>query len=335
MNGSTLGIVAAAVAVLLGLNIYQFVDNQSLRDELADMKKEPGSKEAARGSGTGSDPRLAGTDPGSTSKSRPRKERRVPALTSKSKPDDPKGKNPGEVNLADAFANMADNPAIKQQMKAQMEVMVMPAFKDLYGHLDLDETETAYFKKLIMDKFSSQQAIGMKMMGAAGDPEKAEAIKKELKEAGEASDAQIKDFLNNDEDYAYFESYQKQLPDRMELQQYSASFEESNAQLSPDQKNQLLDFMSEERTNSQLGDVNDPKNWDMENFNEDTITEVITKMEDFHGRVEGRADGVLNEQQLEVLATSQEQHRKMQQFNMTMGLQFFKAAKQSANSPEE
>lgn len=334
MKGSTLGIVAAAVAILLGFNIYQFVDNQSLREELAELKKGSDTKDSARGSG-GSGARLsgAGKNPTPSSTSRPRTKRKIPTLAERPKPDGTKNKL--DLNIADAFANMADNPAVKQQMKAQMEAMVMPAFVDLYDHLKLDENETKYFKKLITDKFASQQAIGMKMMGAVGDPEKADAIKAELKEAREASDAQIKDFLNNDEDYAYFESYQKQLPDRMELQQYSANFDEGEAPLSPDQKNQLLDFMGEERINSELGDVNDPKNWDMDNFNEDTITEVIGKMGDFHNRVQGRADSVLDEKQREILTTSQEQQRKMHQFNMTMGLQFMKAAQQSANQPEE
>ncbi|NIP95479.1 MAG: hypothetical protein GWO24_19360, partial [Akkermansiaceae bacterium] len=77
---------------------------------------------------------------------------------------------------------------------------------------------------------------------------------------------------------------------------------------------------------SELGDISDPAGWDFDNFDEETVSEVMGKMSDFHQRVQVRAGTILDEQQIQVLSASQEQQRSVQSMGMRMGLEFMKSA---------
>ena len=52
----------------------------------------------------------------------------------------------------------------------------------------------------------------------------------------------------------------------------------------------------------------------------------MTKMSDFHQRVQDRSAPHLDEAQQAILATSQEQNRTMQEMSMKMGLEFMRSA---------
>ena len=55
----------------------------------------------------------------------------------------------------------------------------------------------------------------------------------------------------------------------------------------------------------------------------------LATMSEFHQRVSVRATPILGEAKREVLTTSQEQSRSVQEINSTMGLQFMKSAQSS------
>lgn len=325
MNRPTLVIFISAVAALAALNVYQFVDRQALRDKLSRSEAEgaadstggaPAVTGAGRGAGSSASARRPSAKSGST--------RRV--ASSGGGEEGASGKEAGLNDVAKQWAKMLDSPVVQKQMAAQMEAQLGPALAALYQQLGLEGEDLSHFKGLLAEQWMAQQQVGMKLMTAVGDPDKTAEIKTELKEAREEVEGRIREFLNDDQDFEVFQDYQKQLPDRIELEQYNASFEAEGVALTDDQQARLLEAMSEERVASELGDLNDPQGWDFANFNEDTITEVVATMADFHERVRVRAGGYLDNRQLEVLATSQEQSRDLQEMNMTMGLQFVKTA---------
>lgn len=305
-------------AALAALNIYQFLDRQSLNEELSSLGIETDAE-------TGN-LRAPIVETYSGSKLSNRSDRRKAPGSHAEDPENPSPPSEGFNKIASQWAKMMESPAMKKQMLAQMEGQIGPALADLYAHLGLEGEDLTHFKGILAEKWLAQQQIGMKMMSAVGDPEKNAAIKEELKKASESTEENVREFLNDEEDYAFFQAYQKQLPDRMELDQFSSALSTEGLTLSDEQKNQLLVAMGEERAASELGDVTDPQGWDFDNFNDGTIVDVMARMSDFHQRVQVRSGPILDDTQREVLATTQEQQRTMQEMGMKMGLEFMRNA---------
>jgi hypothetical protein len=330
MKPSLTPIALIGLSLILAIaNLVQFNGNRRLRERLAVLEAEPvaasgslagaaadqrGAKARADGGGTvvaggGDESKLAGI--------KPRKQEGGESFS----------------DLAERYAkSVQDNPAMQKQMLAQFEAQLGDVLEGLYEHFELEGEELTHFQGLIAEHWRVQSQVPMQLMSAMGDPEKVDAIKVELEKSRESTDARIQEFLNDDEDFAYFETYRDQLPDRMEVNQYQDAMDSGGIPISSEQEAQLIAAMAEERKASGLGDVNDPMQWDMEEFNEGSITEVMGMMGDFHSRVQVRAGGILDQGQVAALAESQNDIRQQQELGMRFGLQMMEAMRPGAKA---
>ena len=210
-------------------------------------------------------------------------------------------------------------------MLAQFEAQLGGVLEGLYDHFELEGDELKHFKGLVAEHWRVQSQVPMQLMSAMGDDEKVAKIKEDLKKSREETDGRIAEFLNDEDDFAYYETYREQIPDRMEVDQYRDAFEAGGQQFSADQEAELIAAMTEERKASGLGVVNDPMQWDMNDFNEETVGVVMGQMSDFHSRVQVRAGSILDQEQISVMSESQKDMRQQQELGMRFGLQMMEA----------
>ena len=88
-------------------------------------------------------------------------------------------------------------------------------YQDFVDSLNLTKEEGDYFKNLLGKEIGDQQELGMKMLGATAEEQKNLAA--ELQKRASDSEAEIRKFLNSDEDIKAFTDYKNRLPERQQL----------------------------------------------------------------------------------------------------------------------
>lgn len=150
-------------------------------------------------------------------------------------------------SMQKSLRKMAENPAGRAMMNQGVRAMAGVWYASLIGDLGLNDTERDYFLDLIGGGFSRQQELGMKLMSAKDEAERT-AIQQEIAAAEQAQKDSVKEFLNDDEDYQRFVSYQERLPEYQQLDALRAVMKDSNAPLTPEQEAKVVDAMFTART---------------------------------------------------------------------------------------
>ena len=260
-------------------------------------------------------------------KATPAKPKSVPAFGPERSPSssgvaktagpDKKTASPGGPS---AMAKMLKDPKIKDMMKAQAGMQIAMQYSKLIGKLSLDEAETSHFKKLLGDRSAAKTDMSFKMMDSALTKEQRKAVTDEYDAQKKASDAAIKHFLNNDDDYATFQHWEDTDPERMQMTLGRGAFDAVNAPLSEDQEEQLINVMAEVRKRpGDIPDINDPKNIDPSKMTDDAFTQrMMADLERQQKVVRDGAAGFLTPAQLEALKRMQEQMRALTETSMSM-----------------
>jgi hypothetical protein len=167
----------------------------------------------------------------------------------------------GKTNSADA-ARAAD-PAAKERVREMMlkmqEGQVDINYGKLIKHLGLNAEEEERFKQLIRDRQTKQSDISMKLSDRTLSAEQKKAITAEMTAARNASDAEIKHFLDSEEDYQTYKEWEGTLGERLQVQMAVTSFDAADASLSTEQREQLLNLLvTERKANSQKANVKAP-----------------------------------------------------------------------------
>jgi hypothetical protein len=174
---------------------------------------------------------------------------------------------------------------------------------------------------------NAQGIFGEKKEGAAEDASKL------FVEAKKQTDAELAALLG-DERFAQYEDYQKNIGERMQLDQLKTKMAAENLPLQDDQMAQLLQVMKEEKTavppviptdNTQV-----PKK---ELFTAENLDRQMQWMAEYNRRVLDRAGQILSPEQLKQYQEFQEQQATMQKLGMKMALQMFGGDK-SGSPPE-
>jgi hypothetical protein len=228
-------------------------------------------------------------------------------------------KKPEAPKEPSAMAKMFNNPEMKEAMKAQASMQTEMQYAKLISQLAMDEAETSLFKKLLGDRVAEKTDLGFKMMDSTLTKEQRKAITDEFDAQKKASDAAIKHFLNNDNDYASFQHWEDTEPERMQMMLGRSAFEAASAPLSPDQEEQLINVMAEVRKRpSDIPDMNDPKNIDPGMMTDDLTNQVMANLDQQQKSVQEGAAGFLTPPQLEALKKMQDQMRALTETSMKM-----------------
>jgi hypothetical protein len=235
-------------------------------------------------------------------------------------------------NPMHAMASMFKDPKMREMMKAQQKMVMGPIldkqYSDFYKQLNLTAEQTAALKDLIGKKMLAGADASFSMLDDSLDASQRADLAKQTKDQTDDVDSQIKQFLGDD-NYKAFQSYEKSVPDRMTMSQFSDQFAGTPNALTADQQDQLVQAMSDARNNfnwtSGLNQQNPGANGDMNALlTDDNIKKFATEREQFDQQFLARAQQILTPTQLADFETFQKNQRELQAAGLNMARQMFK-----------
>jgi hypothetical protein len=229
------------------------------------------------------------------------------------------GKDMGEM-----LGKMMKDPAMREMMREQQKAAISTMYAGLFKELNLSPQEKDKFKALLTD---AQMRNIENAQALLGEKNEGEDTQKLAAEAKNQMNADIKALLG-EERFALYEEYQKNIAERMQLDQFKTRLATAKLPLQDDQSTQLLQIMKEEKTavppviptdNAQM-----PKK---ELMTAENLDKQLAWMEDYNRRVLQRAEQVLTPDQLKQYREFQEQQASMQKLGLNMTRQMFGTGK--------
>ena len=225
-----------------------------------------------------------------------------------------------------SMAKMMDNPTMNKVMEASQRGAVGALYSDLMEYLDLNREETEYFMDLLMFRQMENVELGMKMMSGELSDEEKKVLTDGIKEAGEIVKERMETFLNNPEDFAEWEFYEKTMGERMMLSQVDQKLSAADATLSDEAYRELLGMMHEEKNSFQFtSNLHDDKNMDLsaERFSTENLQNFANDIERLNENITQRAQGMLTPEQFSAFSESLKTTTEMQQAQLEMAKQMF------------
>ena len=230
------------------------------------------------------------------------------------------------------LGKMLKDPAMREMLRGQQKATINMMYSGLFKELNLSSEEKEKVTGILVDSQmknveNAQGIFGEKKEGAAEDTSKL------FVEAKKQTDAELTALLG-DERFAQYEDYQKNIGERMQLDQLKTKMAAEHLPLQDDQMAQLLQVMKEEKAavppvmptdNTQV-----PKK---ELFTAENFDKQIEWMAEYNRRVLDRAGQILSPEQLKQYQEFQEQQATMQKLGMKMARQMFGGDK-SGSPPE-
>jgi hypothetical protein len=212
------------------------------------------------------------------------------------------------------FANMLKDPEMRKAMREQQRMGLNMIYGSLFKQLQLSPEQEQKLKDILLDQQMENMSRAGDLMGAGGD--RAEAMKKIAEEQKQRQE-QIKELLG-DEKHAQFEQYSQTMGERVWLEQFGKDVE-----ISPEQKEQLLGIVLEEKKNAQINAGALVKDKDLQNVlgSPEMMERMIAQQEEINTRVLERAGNVLTAEQIRKLEPVLKSQLEMQRAGAKMARQ--------------
>ena len=229
-------------------------------------------------------------------------------------------------NPLNSVGAMFKDPKMREMMKAQQKAFLGPMIDKQYGELmkqlNLTPDQSAGLKELIQKKMLAGSDIGMAMMDDSLDASQRADLAKQIKAQTDDFNSQIKQMLGDD-NYQAYQTYEKTVPDRMSVSQFSDEFAGTPTALSAGQQEQLIQAMSDARNNfnwtSELNQQNPGMNGDMSSLlTEDNINKFVQEREQFDQQFLSKAEQILSPEQFAAFKDFQNTQRQMQVVGLKM-----------------
>ena len=256
-------------------------------------------------------------------------EEMAPPVKTKSRPDVAPASPAKEADTAsESFAKTArkmwDNPAGKSMMSQGAKMAVAMMYEDFVEGLHLGKEESDYFKNLLGKEIGDQQELGMKMLGATPDEQK--VLGEELEKRGNDTEAEIKKFLNSDEDFKSFTDYKNHLPEHQQLDGIRTAMTNKSVPLDANTEAKLVDAMYRARTESKAPDLSGPNA--MEEIAKGNIVENYEKSWAIQQEaLRGETSKILSAEQMTAFQDYQKQAKEMQLMGLKMAEQMMSGKK--------
>jgi hypothetical protein len=185
-----------------------------------------------------------------------------------------------------------------------------------YTHLmdrrQLSPEEREYMQRLLIEKQTNLQNLGIQLTNPNLTDDERQAIKKQLGEAWKGGEEKIRNFLNDDDDYAYYQSYSQQEPERKEVAMFEASLAGADV-LDAATSDALANLQSDARKNfSFTVDFYDQRNFgNPAVLNSASARKFFDEQKQFQSQVAEKAAGFLTPAQLQVYKQNQSAVRQM------------------------
>jgi hypothetical protein len=262
-------------------------------------------------------PQLASQQPGAS-------KAQTPAPMAGQRQGDSAGGGMGKM-----LANMMKDPEMRKAMEGQQRMGLEMMYGSLFKELQLPPEQ----EKKLRDMLLAQQMENMSQAGAMFDGEGADRGKlaQELAEKNKKNQDAIKELLGDDK-YAAYQEYNQTIGERMMLDQLGKQVE-----LSPEQNQQLLGIIREEKKNVQINRGQpqfDPnQDWQKVLGSGEAAEKLFSQQEEVNNRVLERAGQVLTPDQLQKFEPLLKTQLEMQKAGMRMAREMFKTGDQGQAPP--
>jgi hypothetical protein len=220
------------------------------------------------------------------------------------------------------LASMLKDPEMKKAMAEQQRMAMDMMYSSLLKKLQLSPEKEQEFKKIMLDQQMSNLDQAQAMMDQS-NTNRAELSQKLAQERDER-DQQIKQLLGDD-DYTKYKNYTQTMGERMMLDQFGKQMD-----LKPDQTDQLLDIMREEKKNVQINQGAQPfdptKDWQQVMQDDSAAEKLFSQQELANQRVLERAGQSLTPEQIQQLGPVLQSQLEMQRAGMKMARKMFAPA---------
>lgn len=216
------------------------------------------------------------------------------------------------------FAEMMKAPGMKEMVRQQQIAQLDMQYGKLFSQFHLSDEEKADFKQLLADKLQAEAELGLKMMEDMG-AEVRKDLAQQYEDGKKASDARIREFLNNDADYTAFKNWEDTKAERMQLDLGRSLFTNAGEPLTQQQEDQLITLMHQvNKEPSTVPDLSNPRNFDPQHLTQADIDQQLAHFDEKSKAVASRAGQFLSAKQMESLTTMQQQWRTMAETGLKM-----------------
>jgi hypothetical protein len=220
------------------------------------------------------------------------------------------------------LASMLKDPEMKKAMAEQQRMAMDMMYNSLLKKLQLSPEKEQEFKKIMLDQQMSNLDQAQAMMDQS-NTNRAELAQKMAQERDQR-DEQLKQLLGDD-DYTKYKNYTQTMGERMMLDQFGKQID-----LKPDQTDQLLDIMREEKKNVQINQGAPPfdptKDWQQVIQDDGAAEKLFSQQEQANQRVLERAGQILTPEQIQQLGPVLQSQLEMQRAGMKMARKMFAPA---------
>ncbi len=229
---------------------------------------------------------------------------------------------PGYAPKAPTPSAALQDPRVHDAILAQQANAAAVIFADLFKHLQLSPDQRDRLLKLLVEKQTNQAEYSLKMMDASLSNAARSQLVQQLQTANDSADAQIRDFFNNDADYAFYQSYVQQEPERMEVSALTDTLASANLPLDPAQADALVNLMYQERANFKFTlDFYDQTKLNPQSITGPAADTFLQEQEQLQNQIAQRAAGMLTSEQMTIFRQNQANMRQLMQTNLTMARQ--------------
>ena len=232
------------------------------------------------------------------------------------------GKDMGKM-----LGQMMKDPAMREMMRGQQKAMMGLMYSGLYKDLNLPKEQKEKLEELLLDGQMKSIEGAQVLMEPDSVTNNHAAASKAIADQKKASDESIRALLG-DEKFAAYEDYQKNVGERMQLNQLRGQLEEAKIPMQAEQEQQLLAILKEEKTRVPpvIPDAAQQNPADLKNLMAgDSVEKQLAWMEDYNKRVLERAGAVLTPEQFKRYKEFQDQQASMQKLGLKMAKEMFGA----------
>lgn len=223
-----------------------------------------------------------------------------------------------------AMSEAMENPAMREMIAAQQKATLNATYRRLYETLGLEGEELEHFQNLLTDTQMVATENGMKMFQKDISPQERQALAKVIADSQEDLKARVKEFLNDDADFEYYEFYAETLAERMAMNTLRGSLEETSQPLESETEEVLVKLMQEERLAIDFEDhFYDQNRFDPSTITRPKIDRFMEQYDQLQNNLAQRAESLLAGDQLEAFLMNQKTSRAMQEAGLGMMFQMF------------
>lgn len=177
------------------------------------------------------------------------------------------------------FREMLKNPGMRTLIEQQQAAQIEIGYGKLFERLRLSPEEREHFKKLLTARQKVMTDIGLQMMDSNTTDQKRQELIAESERQQAAYTDTIKQFLNEQQDYAVFQSWERSLPERTTFDAIGRGLFNASAEpLSPEQEERLLNLMAETRASNSGPGINAQTNGDPSKVTEEMLNQQIEQV---------------------------------------------------------